>query len=188
MAARSATAASSSSAYELESIGAIPEIPLERPREIPRERYDGRRRVEVSEETEEKIKQRARARTVAKNRQYISVFAIVGSITAVVLIVLVIFSYIQLAVLTDETAKLETELQEVAETNESLSVEYDNEFNLTYLEDYAKNILGMAEPAEGQVYYLENGLKDEASVLDKSVIKDYGILSAITSFFSSLME
>lgn len=169
-----------SSAYELERVGAIPEIPLERQRRIPRER------VPVRPETGERTRERAGAK--AKQRQYVSVFAVVGTVCVCVMLLLVLISYIQLAVLTNETAGMEAQLSQLKEDASLMEVEYDRAFSLNDVEDYARNILGMTKPAQGQTYYIENSLKDEATILDQGALKDFGVLGSIASFFSSIME
>ena len=173
-----------SSAYELERIGAIPEIPFERPGHIPREH------VPVRPEIEERVKDRAKARAMAKAKQgqYVSAFAVIGTVCVCILLVLVLISYIQLSVITDEMAGMENELSLVQEEAELLEIKYERAFNLNDVEDYARNVLGMTEPAKGQTYYLENSLGDEATVLDQGALKEYGILGSITSFFSSIVE
>lgn len=173
-----------SSAYELERIGAIPEIPFERPGHIPRER------VPVRPETEERVNDRARerARTKARQGQYVSAFAVIGTICVCILLIFVLISYIQLSVINDKTADMETELSLVQEETELLEIKYEGAFNLNDVEDYARNILGMTDPAQGQTYYLENSLGDETRILNQGALKDYGILGPITSFFSSIVE
>lgn len=191
MAMRKATVVGSS-AYDLERIGAIPEIPFDHPREFPKRIPDHRERerVNVRPETEERVKERARTRSREKARQgqYISVFAVVGTMAVVVMVFLVILSYIQLAVTTDEISALESQLGELNEEQTTLKVEHDSTFNLREVEDYARNVIGMTEPAEGQIFYLESDIEDRAVILDQKAVKDFGILSAITSFFSSIVE
>lgn len=191
MAARRATVVGSS-AYELERIGVIPEIPLERPRDLPRQRGYERERehVEVRPETEERIRQRARSRAMQKaaRSQYVSAFAVVGAIAAFVMVVFMLMIYVQLTVITGETTALETQLEELQLEQDSIAAKYNSTVNLGVIEDYARNVLGMTEPAEGQIFYLENKLEDEAVILNQDAVKDFGVLSVITSFFSSIME
>lgn len=124
----------------------------------------------------------------AARGQYVSVFAVVGAIAVVTMVVLMLMLYVQLAVITGETTALETQLETLQMEQDSISTQYNNSFNLGKIEDYARNILGMTEPAEGQVFYLESSLGDEAVILNGNATKDFGILSTITSFFSSIME
>lgn len=173
-----------SSAYDLERIGAIPEIPLEKPRHTPRGAV--RPETETREQANQQLKQRARTRS--RQGQYVSVFAVMGTVCVCALLFLVVCSYMQLSVLTAETAELETQLEKIKEDTSVLEAEYDSAFNLTEIEEYARNVLGMAEPAQGQTFYLQNSLEDKAVILDREGLKDYGVLSSITAFFNSIVE
>jgi len=186
MAARSATL-SGTSAYELEHVGAIPEIPLERPRR--RVYPETGKRVKVNPQTEERLREWARERSAARTvtKQSVSPFAVVGFFCIGIMLVILLASYIQLTELSAESARLETELSELNDTAQKLNIAYTSAFNMAEIESYARNNLGMSEPSSSQIYYLESQSEDRSYILvTEGDGRDFGILTTIMDFFSSL--
>jgi len=190
MFANSISVAGTSSAYDLERIGAIPEIPLEIPKRRPeRVRVKTGEPVRVSPETERRLRERARERAGAKtvNGQFVSPFAVVGFLCVGFMLILMLISYTQLAVATDQAAKLETELAALNETANQLEVDYESAFNIVEIENYARNILGMNVASSNQIRYLENVQEDRSYIfVQQEEHRDFGILTSISDFFSSL--
>lgn len=173
-----------SAALDFERLGMIPEIPYEgEPRTYPKRKE----KEKVREETEQRTKVKTRVRR--DNGQKIVPSAVLGYLCAGFMLVLVLMSYIQLTVISDQTVELKSDLTQLEEEASKLAFEYESAFGLKEIEKYAKEELGMIEPASSQIYYVESSLKDEAVVLaDEGGEESKNILSGVISFLGTFME
>jgi len=175
-------AVAGTSAYDLERIGAIPELPYgARPGAIPREEE----RVRVKER--EAVRTRTRTRVRADRRQGIAPAAVLGYLGVGFLMVLVLLSYVQLTTVSTEAVRLESELTSLQQEGATLAVAHESAFNLVEIEAYAKGVLGMMEPATGQIYFIESSQTDQAVILTPEAADD-SLLGAVRDFLLLLQE
>lgn len=91
--------------------------------------------------------------------------AAVGSMVAIVLLVLVLLAKIQLLGISSRALAYEKQISELEYQHSSLTLQYEQIFNLKDVEEIATGVLGMQEPREDQVFYLSG-----VSSADKAVI------------------
>lgn len=119
-------------------------------------------------------------------RQAVAPMAIVGYLCAAVLLVFTLMAKIQLTEATDQTARLQTQLETLKTDQNRLLINYEKAFNTTELETYATTQLGMQRARDDQVYYLDSSVPDKAVVIEA---KDEDSLAArIRAAFASLAE
>ncbi|MGI5936569.1 MAG: hypothetical protein ACOX7I_07195 [Oscillospiraceae bacterium] len=134
-----------------------------------------------------KTRQQAAARTVARTKQAVAPFAIIGAACVAVLLVFTLFFRIQLTQVTDETVQLNEKLEELKAENAKLLIQYESAFNLNEIEDYAINVLGMQKPRSDQIYYVDSSAPDKAVVLQEEA-KDNGLLERLEDFLALIGE
>lgn len=123
--------------------------PLDLPRELPEEKGDKQR--------EQKVRVRAKIQ--------FSPVALVCAAIALVMLVLVIYSYVQLYETSSHVSELKAELASVQEENIKLQSQYEGSINLTMIEYKAKQ-LGMKQPSANQVVYLNITGTDKGEVIE----------------------
>ncbi|MCL2827808.1 MAG: hypothetical protein FWD99_03635 [Oscillospiraceae bacterium] len=168
-----------SSAYDLERIGALPEFPA-----YPQEERVPERAAPPSEKA--RVRTRTRAKTA--QRQSVSKFAILGSVVVAALLLLVVLSHLQLAMISHEMVGLEGQLAGLREESVQLQIAYASAFNQTDVERFAREQLGMVDASPGQVFHLGAVLGDTAEILEIVDERDHGILSHLAGLFGSLKE
>ncbi len=121
------------------------------------------------ERQRETPKARPRIRTIARPKVHVrpaervSVSAILGFAVAGVMLGLVIGSYVQLTALSDSVVSLKKELSVLQTENVTLMTAYERTFDLNTVENAAKSA-GMSKPSHSQIYYIDMGAPDSASV------------------------
>ena len=133
-----------SAAYDIRTYGnAVPKprgpgLPEERPRPVRR--------------------QRVKAKTA------VSPFAALGLVAAALMLVMVIFSYVQLYEATSEVGRLQEELAALQEEQQALTSQYEGQIDLAAIETRARE-LGMVQPTSIETVYLNLTSADRAEVL-----------------------
>lgn len=123
-----------SAAYDIRTYGnAVPKprgpgLPEERPRPVRR--------------------QRVKAKTA------VSPFAALGLVAAALMLVMVIFSYVQLYEATSEVGRLQEELAALQEERQALTSQYEGQIDLAAIETRARE-LGMVQPTSIETVYLK---------------------------------
>lgn len=120
----------------------------------------------------------------AVSSQSVSLSAIVGFAIVAALLVISLFARIQLTQLSDECVSLESSLAELTDTNTKLLIACESEFNMTEIEDYAINTLGMLKPRSSQIYYVSSSVQDHAVVLGDAA-GDVSFADRLGDFLSS---
>ena len=115
-------------AYDLSNPELYPEMEYERSFNIP---------------APPKIEEEVVTQAVARTRQSIAPMSIIGFACAAVLLVFSLMAQIQLTAVSDETAQLESQLNELGVENARLLIDYESAFNLAEIEEYATMQLGM---------------------------------------------
>jgi len=138
---------------------------------------------------QERVRQRERARAVAdaKSTQVVSLFAVVGTIVVVAMMIFVVLAHISYSEVASENARLNAQLVALNEQHRRLEITFESVVCMNEIERYARDVLGMSRPGAGQVGFLIGTAADRAEVLavpesNGSSIRDFG------SFLSSLLE
>lgn len=97
--------------------------------------------------------------------QAISPVAILGFALVAVLMVFSLFARAQLSQVSLQVVEQQTMLEELATEKQKLLVRYEFAFNLSEIEDYAIQELGMQQPHSEQVYYISSGVADKAEII-----------------------
>ena len=181
------------SAYNLERIAALPELPeigREREAEQERRRRERERRREAVAPPSEQTRTRVQERRVARERarQGISKFAVVGYLAVVIMLTLVVLAHMELAVVSGEIVQLEGQLAVLQEEQISLQVAYNQTFSQLEIERFAREELGMMEAAWGQMIHAEERGGGTVEVLGTSAPEGGGFFAAVAGFFGSVVE
>lgn len=112
---------------------------------------------------------------------------VLGYALAGALLVLVLMEYVQLTAISDQSAQLQNELAELQTEEARLLIDYESTFNLTEIEEYARNELGMVSASSSQRHYLETDIQDKAVVLKEPEAEE-GFLGGAKQFLSSILE
>ncbi|HNX99879.1 MAG TPA: cell division protein FtsL [Oscillospiraceae bacterium] len=159
-------------AYDYDNPALYPEYEYGRPLDIPA-------KPEVREEVV--------PQTEVLTRQSISPLALFGFAAAAVLLVFSLMARVQFTQVSAETAKLESQLTELNGEQSKLTIAYESALNLTDIENYAINTLGMQKPRADQVHYVSSSAQDKAEILngtDGAVTGKAGdIVDSLKSYF-----
>ncbi|MDR0889810.1 MAG: hypothetical protein LBM28_04075 [Oscillospiraceae bacterium] len=120
-------------------------LPLEKPAQLPRSPI---RRKPVQK---------------VKVKMAVSPFAIVGTMVALVMLFLVLFSYVRLYETKSESSDLQQELNELNTQYTRLHSQYEETLDLQEIEVRATE-LGMGKPGASQIVYIQAGTDDVAEV------------------------
>lgn len=140
---------------------------------------------EVTERPQEKVSIRTKTKPAAK--QGISLFAVAGWASVIVLAVALLTSYVELNVIANESYELREELETLQIEETKLQIEYESTFRLDEVEEYATNMLGMVRADSDQVKYLDNRAEDQAVILDTNSVET-GISASLKSLFTTIAE
>ena len=136
----------------------------------------------------ERTQTRVRTRSSAKTKQSIAPLSVAGVLVAALLFVVSITAQIQLFDISTESVKLSTQLSELETEQARLRVSYESAFNLTEIEEYAMNELGMQKPSADQIYYIDTSAPDKAVVVADNGSRSFvdrtaDFLSGIRAYF-----
>ena len=171
--ARNQSVVMGTSAYELERWGALPEIG-----EAPR-RED---RAWEAAPPREAVRTQVRGQTRAQ-RQSVSAFAVMGWLLVCILLLLVVLSQLQLAMISDEMGQLDRQRMALEEAGRNLREVHETAFGIE-AERIAREELGMVDAARGQVVFIGSSLGDAAEVLQVAAEEE---TQAVTGLFTHLV-
>ncbi|HHU23328.1 MAG TPA: hypothetical protein GXZ52_07965 [Clostridiales bacterium] len=134
-----------------------------------------------------KTREQTAVRTALRTKQALAPFAIIGTACVAVLLVFSLMFRIQLTQVTDETVQLNQRFEELKAENAKLLIQYESAFNLTEIEEYAINDLGMQKPRSDQIYYVDSSAPDKAVVLQEET-EDGGLLDRLKDFLALIGE
>ena len=152
-----AGAVSGSLAYDLD--WELRERELRHAGEAPRQR-------EVVVE-QPQVRTRTEAKALTRERQHLSLFAVVGFAAVAALAVLVLMSYIQLTALSAETVALKNQLKTLEAENVTLTAQYERMFDQNAVKEAAE-AAGMSKPGSSQIYYIDLSDGDNAVVYQQT--------------------
>ncbi len=143
--------------------------PLERPQGLPEERPQPQR------------VQRVKVKTA------VAPFTLFGMAAVVCMLVLVIFGYVQLFEATSKVARLETQLENLQQTQAVLESKYEGRINLQDIETKA-GALGLKLPTAEQTVYLDLSGADRAEIYHEQKTSVLGeIIAAMEQSISELI-
>ena len=115
----------------------------------------------------------------------ISPFAVVGTAVAVLMVLLVVFSYVRMFEVRNEIAALESTRSELKVQQEKLHSQYESSIDLTVIEERAL-ALGMRQPTMDQVRYVQISEGDTTQVF--SVPEERNIFRQIYDAFCGVFR
>ncbi len=115
-------------------------------------------------------------------RRGLSFVTVVGVLIAATLVVLSLLVRSELSETSDRVAVMQERMVQLQEEERRLLIEYEYSLNLVEVERYAREELGMSEPAESQVLYIESGARDSSEVVEPEDVEGDGIFAMFASF------
>lgn len=103
------------------------------------------------------------ARPSERRRITAAPFTVFAAVAAVLMIVLVVFGYVQLYEATSRAAKLQSDLNDLQRTQAQLLSKYESHINLQEIEKRATE-LGLSTPRQEQIVYLDLSGEDTAEI------------------------
>ena len=102
----------------------------------------------------------------------------------------IVASYMQLAAVNLENAKLRQEIAKLESEENALNAKKEQIYNLAFVEDYARNELGMVKMDKSQVHYLEMDSGDRMVLAEASMTDHSGadLLERLSQAFSTVLE
>ena len=134
-----------------------------------------------------KIREEVATAARVRTNQAVSPLAIVGYICAAILVIFTLMAKVQLTEITDASATLEQQLNELSVAQNRLLIDYEKAFNMTEIEEYATSNLGMQRPRDEQLYYLDSTVPDKAVIINEEATND-GLGDRILDALSSIAE
>lgn len=126
---------------------------------------------------QETAKVHAAPKVRVRERQYVSKLAVL-SVTAIMgLALLVLMNYVQLTLLSSETVKLQSQLEELETENVHLTAQYERMFDMASVKEAAESA-GMSKPSGTQMDRLDLSEGDSAVAYRQ---KEPGLLRRILS-------
>lgn len=105
----------------------------------------------------------------------------------------IVAGYMQLAAVNLENAKMRQEIASLKDDQNALNAKKEQMYNLSYVEDYAENVLGMVKLDKSQVHYMEMDSGDQmilagAAAPSDTAAASAGLLSQLAQTFSVVLE
>lgn len=151
------------------------------------ERYDGSalRRPERQHLPEERPVPRRQERVKVKTA--VEPFTLFGMAAAALMLVLVIFGYVQLFEATTKVGALESQLKTLTQQQTLLESKYESKIDLKVVRERAEK-LGMSMPKEEQVVYIRLAGTDRAEIYEEEKTNIVGeIVQAVQESISNLI-
>ena len=128
------------------------------------------------------------AKQAPKPRLTIAPLAVVGLVVVAALLLMVVYSYVQLYEATDRAGELTKQLSTAQAATEKLRSTYESRIDLAEIEARARE-LGMAQPSARQTVYLTIAGADHAEVLqvDRRSFAEKA-WDAVTDSFNGVLE
>ena len=105
----------------------------------------------------------------------------------------IVGGYMQLAAVNLENAKMRQEITRLKDEQNALNAKKEQIYNLSYVEDYAKNTLGMVKLDKSQVHYMEmdsgsHMVLAAAAAPADAAARSAGLFSRLAQSFSAVLE
>ena len=125
----------------------------------------------------EKAKVYEAPRVLLRARQVVSPLAVLSVAAIMGLALLVLMSYVQLTMLSADTVKLQSQLEELESENAALTAQYQRMFDMASVKEAAE-AAGMSKPSSTQMSQLDLSAGDSAVAYRQ---KEPGLVSRILS-------
>lgn len=102
-------------------------------------------------------------------------------------LMVIVFNYMQVTSLTRENAALKNSLETLQSDAKGLDARKEQVFNLTYVEDRARNALGMVKSDKSQVEYMDLSLGDTVEIPKQSG-NPPAFISGLMKSFNAVVE
>jgi len=155
------------SAYDLDRLGVLPEI-AEAPRRSAREEEALRPREST------RVRTRTRQRAA---RQSVSGFAILGGAAVCIMLLLVVLSHMQLAMVSQEIGRLDRQATNLRAEATELRISHEIAFGQEAVEAFAREELGMVDATWGQLVIVGSSSQDVAAVVHAPETRETGIFT-----------
>ncbi|MBQ2865898.1 MAG: hypothetical protein IJE90_05205 [Clostridia bacterium] len=99
----------------------------------------------------------------------------------------IVFFNMQSAELAAQNGKLKAELTELKDQEQFLNAKKERMYNLTFVEDYAKNVLGMVKLDRADINYVDLSGEERVSAAAPET-NDSQVLAGITRTFNVVLE
>ena len=127
-------------------------------------------------------------RAMPRGRQAVAPGAMLGFVVAAVLAVFALTAQIRLTALSSETVSLERQLVELQVSEARLKIAYESAFNLTEIERYAIEELGMQKPRGDQIHHINGFAPDRAVIVSNTSSGAGGLMGRLSEFFGAVGE
>ena len=136
----------------------------------------------------EQVRRHERARVEVRQAGQIAPFAVVGFLAVAVFAIMLITSYTQLMVASNEMVSLRRELSSLKEENITLSAQYEKVFDLATIQAAVGDT--MIRPTGDQVVYIDLSAPDTVTVYGEPSVADglQSLLDGVEDVFSSIIE
>ena len=154
----------------------------------PRREEELQRRPQPKTREHVRRKQLTRTQVQVREAGQASVFAVIGFLAVGVFAALLLLSYTQYAVLTDQVVTLRSELTTLQTENATLSAEYEKVFDMERIQAAVGDT--MIRPTGDQVEYIDLSEPDSVVVYGQEDAKTGipGLLAGLEEIISSLIE
>ena len=136
--------------------------------------------------SEPKKQTAAKAQKQSRSTHGVSFTAVVGSIIASVLLILVILAQISYIEVTRETSRINSELRALSEQRRRLEIQYESVINMQEVERFARDVLGMTQPGGQTTTVVLAATQDRAVIIENQPTEDR--LVSFGNFISSLFD
>jgi cell division protein FtsL len=118
----------------------------------------------------------------------VSLFAVLSFFMVIGLLLLVVYSYVQLRELSVNGTQLQKQYDALKNEEALMLSESEQRISLKDAEDYAVNKLGMVKPEQDQVIYLDLSGSDHAEVLEDSQKDGSEFAKGISHMLASIVS
>lgn len=114
-------------------------------------------------------------------------YALIGACVFAVLVA-IISSYTSLTELAYQNSKLKTQISTLEGENKALEAKKEQMYNLSYVEEYAQNVLGMVKMEQSDVTYVDLSSPEQMIVGTEQQRETPVWLTKLSGYLSSVME
>lgn len=127
------------------------------------------------------VRERERTRAAARPAMRLQVHTVVLFAAALSLLLMIVYSYMQLSSLNSEQGAMEKELSALQKQENLLRKQYESAMDLRKIERFATEELGMVKPEASQIVYLNLAGRDHAEIIEQKTF-----WSSVKNLFSTV--
>lgn len=137
--------------------------------------FDQQYRQKQETRADKLSRQRQETRATVRQAQSIPVASVLLGAVLAVMAVMVVNSHVQLNAISGDIVSMKRQIQQLETEQVALRTEYEQTFDLTSVKEAAETV-GMQQPSEGQIYYIDLPGEDQAIVCSQS---EEGLLAQV---------